>query len=149
MANKRNKRSKKNLLLMAGFQGRVFFFIILTGFICIAINAHLYYLYVVGSYDFILRHANFPQDMIDDRYSELFTISISLTMLSLLTILLIATWTLFITHRAAGPVYHMNRVINEIRAGNTQARVQLRKKDEFQDLAKSFNELMDELHNGR
>jgi HAMP domain-containing protein len=130
---------------MTGFQGRVFFFIVLAGFVSMTLNGYLYYSYVADSYGFILRHSSLPQDVIDDRYRELFVLWVSLTLISLLIILIIATWTLFLTHRAAGPVYHMKRVINEIRAGNANVRVHLRKKDEFQDLATSFNDMMDEL----
>jgi HAMP domain-containing protein len=50
-----------------------------------------------------------------------------------------------LTHRAAGSVYHIKRVIDEIRSGNIKELVHLRPKDEFQDVAKSFNQIMDEL----
>ena len=66
-------------------------------------------------------------------------------MVDLLIVLVISIWSLFVTHRAAGSVYHMKRVIDEIRSGNTRQRIQLRKKDEFQDLAKSINGMLDEL----
>lgn len=35
-------------------------------------------------------------------------------------------------------IYHMKRVMEEIRAGNTKQRVHLRPKDEFQDVARAF-----------
>jgi HAMP domain-containing protein len=139
------KRSKKTIVLMAGFQGRVFFFIILAGFVSMTLNGYLYYSYVADSYDFILRHSSLSQEVIDDRHRELFVLWVSLTVLSLLVILGIAIWTLVLTHRATGPVYHMRRVMEEIRSGNVAARVRLRKKDEFQELAASFNAMMDEL----
>lgn len=145
MTDQKKQRSKWNLLLMPGFQGRIFLFIVLTGFVGTTINGYLYYSYVVGSYDFILPHAKLPQEIIDERYRELFTLWVSLTLITLLMILVIAIWTLFITHRAAGSVYHMNRVVNEIRSGNAKARVHLREKDEFQDLAASINEMVEEL----
>lgn len=145
MTNPKEQRSKKSILIDRDFQGRIVFFIVLAGFVCIAINAYLYYSYVVDSYDFILKHSSLPQEIIDERYRELYSLWVSLSLLDLLIILVIATWALVITHRAAGPVYHIKRVIAEIRSGNTKARVHLREKDEFQDLAKSFNEMMDEL----
>jgi methyl-accepting chemotaxis protein len=36
-------------------------------------------------------------------------------------------------------------VIDEIKSGNHNARVHLRAKDEFQDVAESFNQMMDKL----
>ena len=50
-----------------------------------------------------------------------------------------------ISHRVAGPMYHFKRVFQEIKAGKKDLRIRLRPDDEFQDVAKSFNELMDEV----
>jgi HAMP domain-containing protein len=68
-----------------------------------------------------------------------------MSLVNLLIIVAIAAAALFVTHRAAGSVYHMKRVIDEIKSGNTRERVHLREKDEFQDLARSFNAMMDEV----
>ncbi|MBI2754153.1 MAG: hypothetical protein HYX46_11710 [Betaproteobacteria bacterium] len=128
-----------------GFQGRIVSFIVVAGFVCIGITSYLYYSYVVDSYDFILKHASLPQELIDERYRDLYRLWVSLSLLNLLVILVIATWSLFVTHRAAGSVYHMKQVINEVRSGNSGARIHLRQKDDFQDLAKSLNEMLDEV----
>ncbi|MGQ0522848.1 MAG: HAMP domain-containing protein, partial [Betaproteobacteria bacterium] len=138
-------RSKKNILIMPGFQGRMILFVVLVGFVGAALNGYLYYSYVVDSYDFVFRHSSLPEELKDQRYSDLFVFGASLVVATLVVTLAVAIWALFITHRAAGSVYHIQRVIGEIRSGNLKARVHLREKDEFQDLARSFNELMDEL----
>ncbi len=145
MAVQTENRSKKSAVAMSGFLGRVVFLVVLVGLVCVVINAYLYYLYVVGSYDFILKHSSLSQELIDERYRELYTLWVALTLISSVIILFIATWVLFLTHRVTGPVYHIKRVIADLRSGDTRARVHLRKNDEFQDLAKSFNELIDEL----
>ncbi len=145
MMDPKEQRSKTNILVMPGFQGRMIFFIILAGLICAALNGYLYYSYVVDSYDFILRHSSLSKELIDQRYRDLFVFGVSLGAATLLVILIIATWALVITHRAAGSVYHIKRVIDEIRSGNNKERVHLREKDEFQDLAEAFNQMMDEL----
>jgi HAMP domain-containing protein len=141
----KQQRSKKSLLIRAGFQGQIIFFVVLAGIACIAANGYLYYSYVVGSYDFILGHSRLPQELIDQRYRDLFTLWLSLTVLNFLIILAVAIWALIVTHRAAGAIYHIRRVAEAIKAGNVAERVHLREKDEFQDLARSFNEMMDEL----
>ncbi|TAK43042.1 MAG: HAMP domain-containing protein [Betaproteobacteria bacterium] len=145
MTDPRDKRSNKSILLNRGFQGRVVAVILLAGFLCIGVTSYLCYAYVVDSYDFILRRSSLPQELIDERYSDLFTFLVSMSLVNLLIIAVIAIWALFITHRAAGSVYHMKRVIDEIKSGHATERVHLREKDEFQDLARSFNELMDAL----
>ncbi len=145
MTDQKRLRSKQNILIMPGFQGRMIFFVILVGFVCAALNGYLYYSYVVDSYDFVFRHSSLPQELKEQRYSDLFVFGASLGVATLVVTLIVAIWALFITHRAAGSVYHIKRVIGEIRSGNVKARVHLREKDEFQDLAESFNEMMDEL----
>jgi methyl-accepting chemotaxis protein len=145
MTQGKNQRSLRNILIIPGFQGRMAFFIFFAGFVCTAINAYLYYSYVVDSYGFIFKYSSLPQEFIDERYRDLLVFGVSLCLVTLLIILLIMLWALFVTHRAAGSVYHMARVIEEIRSGNTKERIHLREKDEFQQVANSFNQMMDEL----
>ena len=145
MTNPQEKRSRKSVLIDGGFQGRVVSFIVLAGVLCVGVTAYLCYAYVVDSYDFILRRSSLPQELIDERYRDLLTFLVSLSLVNLLIVAVVAIWALFITHRAAGSVYHMKRVIDEIRAGKVTERIHLREKDEFQGLARSFNAMMDEL----
>lgn len=145
MMDPRKQRSKINLLIMAGFQGRIILVVVLAGFFCTAVNGYFYYSYVVESYDFILKYSSLSKELIEARYQDLFVFGVSLGLVNLVIVVIVATWTLIITHRAAGSVYHIRRVIREIKSGNTKARVHLREKDEFQNLAESFNQMMDEL----
>ena len=145
MMDTRNQRSKKNLFIDPGFQGRMIFLIIILGFVCAVFNGYYYYSYVDDSYDFILKYSTLSQELIDERHRDLLVFGVLLGLGTLLITLVVAGWALVITHRAAGSVYGVKRVIEEIRSGNIQARVQLREKDEYQDLASSFNQMMDEL----
>lgn len=56
-----------------------------------------------------------------------------------------APWLIVVSHRTAGPMQHFKRVFREIREGNEYQRVHLRAKDEFQDVAREFNRMMDSL----
>lgn len=145
MMDAKNQRSKKNLYIDPGFQGRMMFCIIFVGFLGAAVNGYLYYTYVDDSYNFILKFSSLSQELINERHRDLLIFGVLLGLTNLLITLVIAAWALVITHRAAGSAYHIKRVIEAIRAGNIQERVHLRKKDEYQDLAESFNQMMDEL----
>ena len=145
MADQKNQGRSRNVLIMPDFQGRMILFVLLTGFVCMALNGYLYYQYVVDSYDFILNYSSLPEDLKEQRYADLLVFGTSLSVATLVATFAVAIWALFATHRAAGSVYHLKRVIDEIRAGNADARVHLREKDEFQDVARAFNELMDQL----
>ncbi len=145
MEHAKRKRKIGNLLLDWGFQGGILLLILLTGVLCIATTAYLSYAYVADSYAFIFKHSSLPQELIDARYGDLYKFLLSLSVLNWAIVLVVAGWALLLTHRAAGAVFHIKRVIGEVRAGNKAARVALRDKDEFQDLARSFNAMMDDL----
>jgi HAMP domain-containing protein len=149
MADPTKQRRLKNVLIFSGAQGKVALAIVLAGFVCAALNAYLYYNYVVDSYDFILKHSTLTQQLIDDRYRDLRNFGLALGLVTLAIMLMIAAWALVMTHRTAGAVYHMQRVMDEIRAGNVGRRVHLREKDHFQDVARSFNAMMDELQKSK
>jgi HAMP domain-containing protein len=145
MSHPDNKRSQKTVFRLTGFRGRLIALIVTAGFACIAFVLMLFHAYVLGSYDFILQHSTLPDDIVSSLYGELWGIAFVLGGIILLVVLVVAVWTLYITHRVSGPAYHLHRVIEDIRAGRLDARVQLRKRDEFHELAHSFNALMDEL----
>lgn len=140
-----HQRKPRNLMLDWGFQGSILLLIVASGLLCIGATAFLSYAYVADSYAFIFKHSSLPQDLVTSRYGDLYRFLLSLSLLNGAIVLVVAAWTLIVTHRAAGSIFHIKRVIGEIRAGNAAARVRLRQKDEFQDLAAAFNEMMDEL----
>ena len=47
----------------------------------------------------------------------------------------------FAGHRIAGPIYRLNQSLKEVIKGNYNIRIQLRKKDFFQEVADTFNEM--------
>ncbi len=58
---------------------------------------------------------------------------------SLLTAGAVGFWSIFITHRVAGPVFVLERYFREIIAGRLPHVRALRKKDEFKELHDTFN----------
>ena len=51
----------------------------------------------------------------------------------------------FLTHRYYGPLVSIERFIEELSSGNYTSRVNIRNKDELQELAKKLNKLAEEL----
>ncbi|MBU3758346.1 MAG: hypothetical protein FGM27_00225 [Candidatus Omnitrophica bacterium] len=58
---------------------------------------------------------------------------------ALLLLVLIAWGSIFISHKVAGPFYRFCRSLEDVQKGDLRARMQLRKFDEGQGLAKTFN----------
>jgi methyl-accepting chemotaxis protein len=58
-------------------------------------------------------------------------------------ILLFGAFSIFITHKMAGPIYAIEKVIGRITEGDLSARVRLRKKDDLHELGQAMNRLFD------
>lgn len=54
-------------------------------------------------------------------------------------------YSIFLTHRIAGPIFAFNRMAKTIAAGDLTIRTRLREKDEFKDLGSSFNLMADNM----
>lgn len=139
----RNQRSRWSAFRLQGFRFRLVAVIVVAGFLCICLNAVLFYAYVLDSYALILGNTTLPEDIISERYAELRGFAFALGGLSAAVLAVVVVWTVYITHRVSGPVYHLHKVMLAIHDGKIDERVYLRQKDEFHDVARSFNALMD------
>jgi methyl-accepting chemotaxis protein len=52
---------------------------------------------------------------------------------------------LFFSHFVAGPIYRFQRVLDDMKTGKLNMHVQLRKRDEFKEVADSFNQALSSL----
>ena len=59
--------------------------------------------------------------------------------------MLLAILAVIITHRTAGPMVRFRATIDAISSGDDAARIRLRPSDEFQQVAQSFNQMMDRI----
>ena len=73
------------------------------------------------------------------------SISIRMVILSCCLILVFTTFSIFLSHRIAGPIYKIKTVIDKMAKGDLPPSVVLRKNDEFKELAESVNNLLDYL----
>jgi len=69
----------------------------------------------------------------------------NLATLAVITIAAIGV-TLFVSHRVAGPMFRFEQDIKRIAAGDLRVRINLRQKDQFPEMAKSFNEMTVSMH---
>lgn len=71
------------------------------------------------------------------------SIALGLITRGLILVFILAVLSIFLTHRIAGPIYKIKKTIRLIYDGRSSERVVLRDHDEFQDLAKEVNHLID------
>ena len=62
-------------------------------------------------------------------------------------ILLFSVFSIFLTHKIAGPAYRLKHALTELIRGNLDTRIRLRKWDDLQELAAQVNLLSDDLRN--
>lgn len=145
MTHHENHRHGSSVFQLKGFRGRLVVLIVVAGLLCISLMSGLFYAYVAESYALVLKNSTLPPELIAERLSELQNMALALGGLGLLVVVVVAVWAIYITHRVSGPIYHLGKVIQSIQAGKLDERLQLRAKDEFHDLARAFNQLMDQL----
>jgi HAMP domain-containing protein len=142
----RNKHRKlKNFLVNPQYQIKYIFWLTLPGFILIAINASIFFYYIRENYMFLVELSPMTEEAKTQLYGELYQIIIKLVLISSAFLGFLAFLGIILSHRTAGPMFHFKRVFNEIKGGRPETRVKLRPKDDFQDVAKSFNDMMDQL----
>ena len=111
-------------------------------FIFFAINL---YVHIKENYSILVDLSPMTNEAKKQLYFELNALVVKLSVGSVIFLCGVALIGLVMSHRAAGPLYHMKRVFEAIRDGKHDARVRLRPKDDFLDVAASFNEMMDAL----
>ncbi len=62
-----------------------------------------------------------------------------------ITILLLFTAAVLLSHRLAGPIYRIEKHLNEVANGSTRASIKLREKDYFTELADAANRVIQKL----
>lgn len=78
-------------------------------------------------------------------YAELGEMILKICGISSVFIIVCILLGIIISHRTAGPLFQFRKVFLEIKNGDLKKRIHLRPKDEFQDVAIAFNEMMDSI----
>jgi len=86
---------------------------------------------------------------VQNLYGELKQVAIILLVVCFCFTLFCALLGILVSHKIAGPLEAFKRTFIEVRNGQTNSRINLRSGDEFKDVAREFNLLMDQLQKGR
>lgn len=82
------------------------------------------------------------------QFAPLFaSVNQSLGMLLIIFIVLITIFSIFLSHRIAGPIYRFEKTLESIIQGDLSLQVNLRKNDEFKYLAEKINLMTNNLRN--
>lgn len=73
------------------------------------------------------------------------TIDLTLILRLLLMTPLVVIFSIFLSHKVAGPLYRIEKFLKGVANGDLSAKLRLRKGDELQDLAEAINDMTDDL----
>jgi methyl-accepting chemotaxis protein len=138
-------RKFKNLLINPSYQLKYVLWINATGLVLIVLYSVLVYHYVSENYAILVDLSPMNDEAKTQLYSELKEIILRMGLVSVGFLGAVSMVGVLFSHRTAGPLYHFKKIFSEIRAGNRAARVKLRPKDDFQDVAQAFNDMMDQI----
>ena len=83
---------------------------------------------------------------IDKNINNFFFISFLTSFFIIFIILVFAfIYIIFISHRTAGPMYHLIKAMEKVEKGDLSVKIKFRKNDEIHDVAKSFNKMVEGL----
>lgn len=70
----------------------------------------------------------------------------SLVIILICYVILVTIYSLFVSHKFAGPIYRFKQTLNDMANGDLTARVFLRDKDELNDMRESLNKAVKKIH---
>ena len=124
---------------------RFMFWVTLTGISLIAGLGFVIYRRLQENYLLLVDLSPMEEAVRRQLYGELHQVIIYMGACTTLFLLLVVLFGLVLSHRAAGPIFHFKRVFDLIGPDTRKHRVHLRKRDEFREVADSFNQMMDRL----
>jgi methyl-accepting chemotaxis protein len=140
-----NKRELRNYLIYPQFQLKFVAILVITNILIALMILGSMYLFFVNSSSLygVLQYMH--NDTSINFRAELNHYLIILGILIFFFIILIGVVALILSHRAAGPIFRFRSTYDKIAEGNLDERIYLRPKDDFQEVALSFNKMMDQL----
>jgi signal transduction histidine kinase len=142
---KKNMRKFKNYLIHPSYQLRYAAWLAISAIALTVVNCLVFYFYIRENYNLLIEMMPLMPEVKQQLYSELWQIITILVGTSFVFICLISLLGLILSHRTAGALYHFRRVFTRVRDGHLETRVHLREKDDFQEVAQAFNEMMDKV----
>lgn len=134
-----NRRRLRSYLLNPKYQIKFIFWLTIPGIFLIAVNALIFYYYTRENYAILVDLSPMTDAARNQLYSELHSIIFKLSAFSLVFLCVVIFLGLLLSHRTVGPLYRMKKVCQAVCADDmVGARIQLRPKDDFKDVAEAL-----------
>lgn len=137
-----NKRSFKNFIIDKNFQTK---YLLLT--ILLLITYTFIFIIILFLPSILILLSNYPLEEKTEAARTFLILHGTVWPSTGVVILIFGILSIFLTHKIAGPAYRLKHALTELIDGNLDARLKLRKWDDFQELATQVNLLSDGLCN--
>lgn len=148
--------SKKKVLRTQYFINRKFQLKYTVGIIVIVVAMSVFFSLAARSYIQDVLTASVQTQLTESQaaaslaHEQVKTLSNNIFLLFGFFVLIITMFSILVTHRIAGPMFALKRRMMEVAQGVIHAKpLQFRRTDEFQDVAETFNMMMQNLHKMR
>ena len=145
MKLKIQKRNLSHFLISPSFQLKIASFSLLPGIIIVTIYGLLLNGKMKEKYEALISASTMEDTVKSQLWLELDQFRIQFVAFSLLFLLLIFFFGIFLSHKVARPVCKIKEAMEQVRKGNKEARLLFREDEEFNEMATSFNNMMDSL----
>jgi signal transduction histidine kinase len=137
-----DKRKRRQLFIKGTLQGRYLRLLVLAMFLpTVFIGGCLYYLIL----HIMAEEIVFPDAIASLLFPAIQKINIIILIGLPVLFFVILILGLFLSHRIAGPVFRLERDLEEIAEGHFDRRIAFRKKDEMRSVAEKVNRLLDKV----
>jgi len=138
-----NQRNISRLILTP-FQWRFTILIAGSAFLTCSVLYGVFYSFVQENYKLLIELSPMTEEVKKQLNSEAHFLSWIAIGASCVFTILSVIWGMLFSHRLVGPVFNMAHVVKSFREGHREARVQLRRNDEFKKLADELNLLLNQ-----
>jgi len=151
------KRKLRNYLLDSGFQLRWTAIVVVVNIvICVALAVPLYNTVSAASDQLLAKELGEPDltpeamELMNEqnRKDKINTITVLAVLLALLVILSTMAW-IYLTHKIAGPMYKIKKILKGVSGEKLELNIFFRKGDEFTEVLKEFRDMMKRLGDSR
>ena len=145
MNQKQSKESLSSFLINPTFQLKIASFSLLPGIIMVTIYGLLIDGQMKENYEILVTSSPMDNAVKSHLWLELDQFRIQFVAFSLLFLILVFFFGIFLSHRVSGPVCKMKDAMERVRKGDKEVRLLFKESEEFSEMATSFNNMMDSI----
>ncbi len=144
-----SKRRLKNYLINKEYQLKYVYWLLITSLFGIGLVFGVILYNMKGNYDFLITLGKTNGVLLSQLRVLFLSLVEKFIIVGFFYLLIIFILGIYLSHRTAGPMFRFKKVFDEIANGNANARIQYRPKDDFKDVADSFNRMMDQFQKNK